>query len=292
MPRLSRVLHGAHIPSLRSVSSLLSSAMAEHGLTHGWSPRSRPRLALLQSGFCAAIFFSALLTAPLTARAADVLGVETRAEAAGVYSMTAHVILNARPIAVRSVLMRQCGMYRTRVPHLQFCREFKVEGPRLWLYALLDVPVLNKRDYTVVSTVDEDLRPDGTGTYRTHWNLANAEGPPPRGNSLRLKVNEGGWVITPYGKDGAQSEAYYRIRCAPGGFIPSQAAAFVVKRILPGDMRALEKIALEEQKNQSMLVPVPGRPFDGIAVQALGESLMPRGGGAGKPRPTAAPSAR
>lgn len=218
-----------------------------------------------------------LVVTAARARAMDVL--EVRAGLvpgeSGAYQLDARVLLEARPMAVRHVLTQMCT-FKDRMDNLAYCRIFKVEGTRAWSYNVVELPVLDPRDYLLMSTVEEELSPDGSGTYRTRWESAKPPGAPgPRKGFVRITRNEGAWTLTPV-QDGQRTLVRYQIRrLTPGGIVPAWAASYVARRTLPDHMRLLETLALEEEARGRVEAPVPGAPFAGAPVAPLDNPLPP-----------------
>lgn len=202
------------------------------------------------------------------------MSVETAKES-GVYVMDAVINLNARPAALRYVISRLCE-YRSMVDYLAYCRVFKADGNKSWSYAVVDPPVLNPRDYVIVSEIEQELNPDGTGTYRSTWKLAPDQGPAPRPGVLRLRYNEGSWTLTTKGmNDGKRTQLRYQVRLSPGGVIPGWVAGYVAKRTLPSNMRLLEQTAQEEDQRGHVIMPVPGAPWANVPIKPLDNPLPP-----------------
>src|SRR5688572_30354524 len=78
------------------------------------------------------------------------------------YTVTVRAVLDASPAAVRHVVLRPCE-YAKRYKYIEECVMWKTEGNTAWGYTLLNLPVLDPRDYIAVRTVVQDLQPDGTG---------------------------------------------------------------------------------------------------------------------------------
>ncbi|MEW5854864.1 MAG: hypothetical protein AB2A00_39170 [Myxococcota bacterium] len=216
------------------------------------------------------------MTVLLAARdgvAAEVLSAKAGpADAPGVYSMHAVAVVDASPLAMRHVIARMCD-YKDQLPYIAYCRIFKSEGRTAWSYGVVDAPVFDARDYVIASTIDEDLRPDGTGVYRSRWELSPDVGPRPREGALRLQVNQGRWELR--GIDGGKrTEMRYFIRTAPGGVIPGWVAGYVARTTLPDYVRTLERLAQDEERKGKVMVP-GANPWDGVNVAALDDPLPP-----------------
>ena len=206
------------------------------------------------------------------ARAMEVLRSEAGpATEKGLYALDAEVLLDTRPAALRHVLVNLCD-HRKRMDHLSYCKVFKAEGVRSWSYAMVELPVLDPRDYVIASTVEKELHADGTGIYRSCWDLTPGEGPAPRKGILRLQVNHGCWTLAP-AADGKRTLVHYEVTLAPGGVIPAWAAGYVARRTLPDYMRLMEKLSREADARG---VPShdPSQPWAGTNVAPL-EKVLP-----------------
>jgi hypothetical protein len=217
-----------------------------------------------------------LAVCPAAAQAMEVLSAEAGSDKEpGVYWLDASVLLDARPAALRHVINRLCD-YRDDLPHVAYCRVFKVKADKSWSYAVVDPPILHPRDYVIVSTIADELQTDGSGTFKSLWKLTPHEGPAPRQGFIRLSHNEGSWILLPR-DDGKRTELRYHIRCSPGGIIPAWAAGYVAKKTLPDSMQTLERIAQREEKQNAVKMPVAGQPWAGTRARALDNPLPPPG---------------
>jgi hypothetical protein len=188
----------------------------------------------------------------------------------GLYSLDADVLLDVRPMALRHVLLNLCE-HRDQMENLSYCRVFKADGARSWSYAMVELPVLDPRDYVITSLVDRELKPDGTGTYRSCWDLSPGVGPAPRKGIVRLAVNQGCWTMTSAAK-GQKTLVHYAVKLAPGGAIPGWAAGYVARRTLPDYMRLLERLSREADA-KGIPPPDPLNPWKGVFIAPLEANL-------------------
>jgi len=208
----------------------------------------------------------AALAAATDARGADMISVSAGATRdANVYFMDAVVEFDAPPVAMRSVLFKMCD-FKDVLHHVAYCRTFAVEGSTAWSYMVLDVPVFEPRDYTLASTIDEDLQPDGSGTFRSHWVADNSRGPAEREGVTRLNVNQGSWTMKAI-DGGKRTWLHYTVRVHPGGNIPGWVAGYVSRKTLPDYMRMLERLGQREARDNPRplgepTVGAPARPLD------------------------------
>lgn len=217
-----------------------------------------------------------LALTPFPSRAAEVVTSKAGpATEPGVYEMEARAIINARPAALRYIISNLCR-WRDEMSHLAYCRVFKVKENKAWSYALIDAPVIDRRDYVIVSEVRQDLAPDGTGTYESHWVLDPREGPGPRDGIIRIGFNEGTWILKSL-DGGKRTEVTYRIKCAPGGNIPSRAAGYVQRVTLPDYVNMLERLANAEDRKQAVPPVKQDEPWLGVDVLPLDNPLPAHG---------------
>lgn len=222
-----------------------------------------------------AILLAPLLL-PLSASGAEVLTSRAGpASESGVYEMEARAIINARPAALRYIISNLCR-YKDEMSHLAYCRVFKVQDNKAWSYALIDAPVIDRRDYVIVSEVKQDLQPDGSGMYISEWRLDPAEGPRPRDGIIRIGFNEGSWTLKAI-DGGKRTEVVYRIKCAPGGNIPSRAAGYVQRVTLPDYVEMLERLANTEDRRNAVPPVKNEAPWFGVDVAPLDNPLPARG---------------
>jgi len=134
------------------------------------------------------------------------------------------------------------------MPYVKSAKEVsREEDGTIYTYTELGFPVISNRDYVVRVWLDEGVRPDGSGVYRTHW-VAAPDKLPEVDSVVRLKVNEGSWVVTP--KDAAKSHVVYKFAADPGGMIPTWAKNLGNRRGVSGTLEAIEKEAQRRQKER------------------------------------------
>jgi hypothetical protein len=150
--------------------------------------------------------------------------------------------LNARVGDIQDTLMHPRD-FKNFMPNLKAAREIgkPEEDGSFYVYTELDLPVITSRDYIVRVWVDEGVKEDGTGLFRQHWK-AVPDKLPERAGLVRVRVNDGSWLITPVG-DGSKSHVVYKFATDPGGAIPAFAANMGNKTAVTGTLNAIEKEA-------------------------------------------------
>lgn len=116
----------------------------------------------------------------------------------------------------------------------------EADGTR-YVYTRLDFgSLVASRDYVVKVKTEQSVAADGTGEFRQRW-VAEADRLPKRANSIRVRVDEGSWQVTPKG-DG-KSHVVYRFLVDPGGWVPGFAANMGNKQGVSDTLKAVEKEA-------------------------------------------------
>lgn len=135
------------------------------------------------------------------------------------------------------------------LPYVRSAKEVsREEDGSVFNYTELGLPVISDRDYVVHVWLDESVKPDGTGVYRTHWEAA-PDKLPERSSIVRVKVNEGSWEVT--AKDEANSHVVYRFAADPGGMLPTWAKNLGNRRGVSDTLQAIEKEAQRRQKERA-----------------------------------------
>jgi hypothetical protein len=135
------------------------------------------------------------------------------------------------------------------MPYVKTAKELSKEPDgTVYTYTELGFPVISDRDYVVHVWLDEGVKPDGSGSYRTHWEAA-PDKLPARSNLVRIKVNEGSWVVTP--KEDGKSHVVYRFAADPGGSLPNWAKNYGNRHGVSGTLEAIEKEAQRRQKERA-----------------------------------------
>lgn len=142
---------------------------------------------------------------------------------------------------IEQTLMR-VERFKHFMPYLKDCREISELQPdrSVYVYTLIDLPVVGRRDYVVRTWLKESATPDG-GTFRNEWK-AFPDHLPRRNGIARVALNEGGWTVTP-SADGATSHAVYRFVVDPGGWVPAFAVNMANQQGVAETFKSVEKEA-------------------------------------------------
>lgn len=150
--------------------------------------------------------------------------------------------LNAAPQDLQVALLT-LERFRYFMPYLKDSRQvgpWLPDGSR-YVYTLIDLPLVGKRDYVVHVWVLKSVAADGSGTFENRWS-AEPDHLPRRADITRIVKNDGGWVVTPIG-DGSKSHVVYKFAVDPGGWVPSFAANMGNEKGVAETFRVVEKEA-------------------------------------------------
>lgn len=209
----------------------------------GRVPRWVPALLLVSfPGLAADGDWETILEGPITIKNRSVPGTSVK-------EIWAEGDMNAPVADLQDTLMHP-ERFRSFMPYLKDSREIskKQDDGSVYVYTLIDLPVVGKRDYVVKVWLHESVKPDGTGTFRNEWK-AEPDYLPARSNITRVRLNTGGWTITPKG-DGSTSHAVYKFAIDPGGWVPSFAVNMGNEKGVGETFKAVEKEALKRKEER------------------------------------------
>ncbi len=154
--------------------------------------------------------------------------------------------IDSPPHAVFRVLT-DLERYKETMPYTEESKVLSKEEQdgkvRAWhFYSLINAPLASRRDYTIRVSDQSDWR-EGKGYLKTYWNISD-KGPAPKDGVVRVKVNEGSWVLEPR-ENGAKTYATYLLFTDPGGSLPTWIANKANSSALPDIFEALRKLAKE-----------------------------------------------
>ena len=109
------------------------------------------------------------------------------------------------------------------MPFTAECRLIKREAGSIIIYQRLSPKICRDRDYTLRIRETSWAGPNGL-VYLNRWEPANEFGPAEKKGVVRVKVNEGGWLLEP--EDATKTRATYTVYTDSGGAIP----AFIANR--------------------------------------------------------------
>ena len=149
-------------------------------------------------------------------------------------------LINASPATVEKVL-QDVTNYTSFMPYVTEARVISQSGDEVVTYQRLDVPFVSNRDYTIRVEHGTAKGPGGVTIYRDIWQTANDEGPPERRGLVRVKVNEGSWLLEPVGPAGNATQATYQIFTDSGGSVPAFLANRASQTVIPRLFEAIRK---------------------------------------------------
>lgn len=149
-------------------------------------------------------------------------------------------IIDAPPQAVEKVL-EDVADYSTFMPYVTEARVILQDGDSTVTYQRLDVPFVANRDYTVRVEHGTAKGAGGVVIYRDTWQTDNDAGPPERHGLVRVKLNEGNWLLEPVGPSGETTQATYQIYTDSGGALPAFLANRASQTAIPKLFDAIRK---------------------------------------------------
>ena len=140
-------------------------------------------------------------------------------------------------------VIRDYPKYKERMPYTEVAEVVATEegGKVTWFYSRIAAPFVAKRDYTL-KIIDESDWKEGKGFLKSSWVMAPDKGPAPMKDVVRLKTNDGFWLLEP--KDGGKRTfVTYYLFTDPGGSIPKFLVNSANSSAVPDVFRAIRKHA-------------------------------------------------
>lgn len=161
----------------------------------------------------------------------------------GVREIKAEGTVDSPPRAVFRVLDDHDNYAKT-MPYTDESRVVGREpGGVKFFYSVINAPLVSMRDYTI-RVVDQTDPKDPKGTLKVGWTVANDKGPAEREGVVRVKVNDGTWVLEPL-DGGAKTQATYFLFTDPGGSLPVWVINKANSSTIPDIYKALRKFSKE-----------------------------------------------
>ena len=160
---------------------------------------------------------------------------------AEVREMKAEGLINAPPMAVWKAI-RDYDNYKKTMPFTEESRVVSQEagGKTTLFYSVVNAPMVSKRDYLIKLTDQSDWK-DGKGYFKVTWYAVQDAATPERDGFVRVKINDGMWLLEPRG-DGSQTFATYWVYTNPGGSIPGFIADRANGTAVPDVFKAIRKV--------------------------------------------------
>lgn len=122
------------------------------------------------------------------------------------------------------------------MPYVAEARVVKRTDSGHFEYLRINPPFVSQRDYTLHVTVEQD-----EGFYQRSWTIANAHGPAPTDNAVRLQICDGSWTLRRVDAD--HTEVTYWIYTDPAGSIPAWVANRANHQSIPEVLDAVHQRA-------------------------------------------------
>lgn len=153
-------------------------------------------------------------------------------------------IIDAPPDAAWKVI-RDYPKYKERMPYTEAAEVVATEdgGKVTYFYSRIAAPFVAKRDYTL-KILDESDWKDGQGFLKSSWVMATDKGPAPTNGVVRLKTNDGFWLLEPK-EGGKKTQVTYYLFMDPGGSIPKFLVNQANGGAVPDVFRAIRKYATQ-----------------------------------------------
>ena len=151
----------------------------------------------------------------------------------------AEAVVDAPPEAVWSVVRDYEAQTRT-MPYTEVARVLSREAgdKSLLLYTVIKAPLADRRDLTV-RILDESQWSEGRGFLKARWSVSD-EGPAPVEGVVRVRLNEGYWLLRPR-DGGARTQLTYYLYADPGGSVPRWIVNQANRSSVPEVVRALRR---------------------------------------------------
>ena len=152
------------------------------------------------------------------------------------------------PWMVRNVL-DDVEHYPQFMPYVIQCKIIARDPAKhtILTYSQINPPVVSNRDYTIL--IHDESKP-AEDTYVSRWTDGSDKGPPEKKGFVRVKKNEGSWVLEPI-DNGLHTKATYTLYTDGGGGIPTFLLNSLNRRRLKELYEIVGKRVLDEQYRQN-----------------------------------------
>lgn len=167
-------------------------------------------------------------------------------EGANVREMKAVGLIDA-PVADVWKAVRDYAHYDKTMPYTESSRVLATEGGGkvTYFYSVVNAPMVDRRDY-VIKLVDESDWKDGKGYMKVTWNTVERKDAPVKEDYVRVKINDGMWLLEPR-EDGKKTFATYYVYTDPGGSIPNWIANKANSTAVPNVFKAIKETVSKKQ---------------------------------------------
>jgi hypothetical protein len=132
--------------------------------------------------------------------------------------------------------------YAHFMPYVVESNVLSHEGEGLVTYQRFSTPMVSDRDYILHIHFESHPAAGGGTVYCNKWKATEGSGPAEKHGVIRVKVNEGYWLLEPVGES---TRATYMIFTDPGGAIPAMVINFGNKNAIPKLFAAVQKQAAD-----------------------------------------------
>lgn len=166
-------------------------------------------------------------------------------EGGAVSEVKATALVDAPPQEVWRVI-RDYPSYTKTMPYTQESRVLASEqdGKVIVFYCLVNAPLVDKRDF-IIRIRDESDWKEGKGFLKTAWSVTTEGAPAVREGVVRVKLNNGYWLLEPR-EEGKKTFVTYYLYTDPGGALPKWIADRANKTSVPDVLRAVRKHATKK----------------------------------------------
>jgi len=176
----------------------------------------------------------------------DGITVQARTPEGGAVSeVKATALVDAPPHDVWRVI-RDYTNYTKTMPYTDESRVLASEqdGKVIVFYCLVNAPLVDKRDF-IIRIRDESDWKEGKGFLKTAWTVTTEGAPAEREGVVRVKLNNGYWLLEPR-EEGKKTFVTYYLYTDPGGSLPKWIADKANKTSVPDVLRAVRKEATKK----------------------------------------------
>jgi polyketide cyclase/dehydrase/lipid transport protein len=174
----------------------------------------------------------------------------------------------AAPETVLAVI-DDVASYRSTMPYVAESRVVERTPTSVVSYQRLrfPVPMLDDRDYVIRITAHLEAGTGDAVVHRRIWRLEPTADVPERPGVVRVRVNEGSWIVT--AKRADLSHVSYCLYTDPGGgvwkWVANQANVQAIPRLFQALREAVKLPRYDTRRDDALLRPEPAEPGDLVA---------------------------
>ncbi len=179
------------------------------------------------------------------ARDDGIIVLARKPEGGSVSEVKATALVEAPPHDVWRVI-RDYTNYTKTMPYTDESRVLASEqdGKVIVFHCLVNAPLVDKRDF-IIRIRDESDWKDGKGFLKTAWTVTTDGAPAEREDVVRVKLNDGYWLLEPR-EEGKKTFVTYYLYTDPGGSLPKWIADKANKTSVPDVLRAVRKHSMKK----------------------------------------------